>query len=232
MRTPPVGSRATTTKGFQREWEKRQILSVDQIMLIKSFIINCKINLPVDHVLQNLIANRWLRLSDVGTNSLSCTPPHERASDGCYGNEDEYTDDEDTNREDEDEDDYTDDKDSDEGRDLGKGVDYDETFSPIVNSGEAVEFLEANSGHCVVIRGHEVRATISEEPECRPRLWRWDDCIDLYDGEDACSPNSFRGFYIESLDDDDDDESEEEKVEEGGNLGLDDAEEEEEAEEE
>ncbi|XP_064979440.1 uncharacterized protein LOC135620443 [Musa acuminata AAA Group] len=115
MRTPPVGSRATTTKGFQREWEKR-----------------------VDHVLQNLIANRWLRLSDVGTNSsLSCTPPRERASDGCYGNEDgdhkedeeytnkedkEYTDDEDTNREDEDEDDYTDDKDSDEGRDLGKGA--------------------------------------------------------------------------------------------------------------
>ncbi|CAL9768604.1 unnamed protein product [Musa acuminata subsp. burmannicoides] len=120
MRTPPVGSRATTAKGFQREWEKRQILSVDQIMLIKSFI---SINLA-DHVLQTLIANRRLRLSDVGTNSsLSCTPPRERASDGCYGNEDgdhkedeeysneedeEYTDDEDTNREDEDEDDDSD----------------------------------------------------------------------------------------------------------------------------
>ncbi|CAL9039874.1 unnamed protein product, partial [Musa banksii] len=230
MRTPPVGSRATTTKGFQREWEKRQILSVDQIMLIKSFITN-----EVDHVLQNLIANRWLRLSDVGTNSsLSCTPPRERASDGCYGNEDEYTDDEDTNREDEDEDDYTDDKDSDEGQSSQEEVEsrIDKVEALIVNSGDAVEFLEANSGHCVVIRGHEVRATISEEPECRPRLWRWDDCIDLYDGEDACSPNSFRGFYIESLDDNDDDESEEEKVEEGGNLGLDDAEEEEEAEEE
>lgn len=107
-----------------------------------------------------------------------------------------------------------------------------EKIVPIVNSGDAVEDLEANSGHCVVIGGHEVRATISEEPECRPRLWRWDGRIDLYDGEDACSPKSFRGFYVESLDDDDDDEdddeSEEEKVEEGGNLGLDDEEEEEE----
>ncbi|RZR84155.1 hypothetical protein BHM03_00010921 [Ensete ventricosum] len=61
-----------------------------------------------------------------------------------------------------------------------------------------------------------------EPPECRPRLWRWDGRIDLHDEEDASSPKSFCGFYIESLDDDDDDESEEEKAEEGGNLGLDD----------
>ncbi|CAL9149905.1 unnamed protein product, partial [Musa hybrid cultivar] len=193
-------------------------------MLLKSFI---SINLA-DHVLQTLIANRRLRLSDVGTNSsLSCTPPLERASDGCYTNE-AYTNEEDTNRED----DYADDEDSDEWQTAGEEVKVNEKIVPIVNSGDAVEALEANSGHCVVIRGHEVRATISEEPECRPRLWRWDGRIDLYDGEDACSPNSFRGFYIESLDDDDDDddESEEEKVEEGGNLGLDDAEEEEEEE--
>ncbi|RWW65300.1 hypothetical protein BHE74_00027401 [Ensete ventricosum] len=121
-----------------------------------------------DHGLQIVIANHRLRLSDVGTNSsLSYSPPRDRASDGCYGNEDgdheedEYTDDEDdeyADDEDEDEDDYdyADDEDSEDWQTVEDEEEEEvKVNEQIVGSGDAIEALKANSGNCVVIGGHE-----------------------------------------------------------------------------
>ncbi|URE32030.1 hypothetical protein MUK42_15854 [Musa troglodytarum] len=127
---------------------------------------------------------------------------------GCYGTEDgdheeytndegdEDTDDEDTNRDDEYKD-YADDEDSDDWWTVDEEVKVNERIVRIVNSGDAVEALKANLDHCVVIRGHEVRATVGEEPGCTPRLWRWDDDDDTsitMTGRMRAHPSPFTGF--------------------------------------
>ncbi|WOL09262.1 hypothetical protein Cni_G18015 [Canna indica] len=69
----------------------------------------------------------------------------------------------------------------------------------IINSGDAVESLKANSGQSVAIGDHNICVAVHEDPGSEYRVWEWHGHIMLFDEDNGYSAEYIYGNYFERL---------------------------------